>query len=311
MMKDKIKAVVLVGPTASGKTALSCSLAEKGNMEIVSADSMQIYRGFPIASATPTAEEKGNIPHHLFEFLEPNEPFSVADYVTLATATCEEIVLRGKTPLIVGGTGLYVDSLLKGISFEEEAGSEEMRSALKAEADRLGGEAMLEQLRKIDPLAAEKLHPHDEKRILRGLEVYRLHGITPTEMNQKALEKGSRFEATLLGITYRDRERLYDRINRRVDLMVEHGLLEEAGAMRGTLGATATQAIGHKELYPYFDGERSLEESVEALKQATRRYAKRQLTWFRRNEEIHWIYADETPDVLAEAERILKEEEIL
>lgn len=305
-MQGKIPVIAIVGPTASGKTALGVGLAQVMSGEVVSADSMQIYNSMPIASAAPTVEEMMGIPHHLIGFADPETRFSVADYIKLASAEIKDISSRGKLPLLVGGTGLYIDSLLNGILFGEEDNSEQ-RAELERQADELGMEHMLEELRKIDPTTAERLHINDRKRVLRALEVFLLHGKTMTELNEEMRLSGSEYAPIYIGITYKDREKLYERINRRVDLMLEDGLLTEARrAYDIGVGKTSVQAIGHKELFPYFDGTATLEEVIEALKRATRRYAKRQLTWFRRNEKINWIYADTSEDVLDEAVSIVK-----
>ncbi len=304
---EKIKVVAIVGPTASGKTAVSVELAKRLGGEIISGDSMQIYKGMPIASAAPTAEEKGNIPHHLFEFLSPDTSFSVAEYVKLAGEKIKEIKERGALPIMVGGTGLYIDSLLSGVKFTEEEGSEKVREKLENEWDEMGGEVLLSRLCKIDREAAEKLHIRDKKRIIRALEMYEIHKKTPTELKVLSRAEESPYEPIYIGINYKNREILYSRIEKRVELMIRKGLLEEARISYKELGSTAVQAIGHKEFYPYFEGEISLEEAQKALIIATRHYAKRQLTWFRKNQNISWIYADECSNVFATAEKIIKE----
>ena len=305
-MQEKIPVVVIVGPTASGKTALGVEVARLLDSEVISADSMQVYSSMPIASAAPTDEETKGVKHHLVGFLSAHEKFSVAEFINAATSVAKDIAERGKVPVLVGGTGLYIDSLLKGITFSDED-CEEVRAALEQEAQEKGTGALFRRLREVDPDTAERLHLNDRKRIIRALEVYMLHGKTMTEVNKESLEQGSRFQPLIIGINYRDREKLYERINKRVDIMLDNGLLEEAkAAFCSGVGNTAVQAIGHKELFPYFEGSMSLAEAIENLKQATRRYAKRQLTWFRRNENINWIYADETDDVLGSAKEILK-----
>lgn len=300
-MPKKQKVIAVVGPTASGKTALGVKLALKLGGEVISADSMQIYDSMPIASAAPTAEEMCGIKHHLVGFCSPSRKFSVAEYVALAEAAVDEAAKNGKLPIIVGGTGLYVDSLISGVSFKAED-TEDIRRELESEADSLGMERMLEALREIDPQTAAKYHINDRKRILRALEIYRFHGKTKSELDAESKRDGERYDCTVIGITYRNRELLYDRINKRVDIMMQNGLLAEAEvAFKSDVGNTAVQAIGHKEFFPYFRKEIPLEEAVSRLKAETRRYAKRQLTWFRRNADCRWIYADETPDVLNEA----------
>lgn len=306
-LPNKIPIVAVVGPTASGKTALSIEIAKHFGGEIIGADSMQIYKNMSIASAAPAAEEKGDIPHHLFEFLDPSESFSVAEYVTLADKKAREITSRGKLPILVGGTGLYVDSFLGNLKFSAEENTAEIREKLEKEAENLGTTALLERLREIDPEAAAKLHENDKKRIIRALEVYSIHGITPTEMNLRSKAEPSPYKSIYIGATYKDRELLYKRIEKRVYMMVEQGLLQEAEKSYKTLGTTAVQAIGHKEFYPYFDGEISKDEAIESLIRSTRRYAKRQLTWFRRNENINWIYMDEDENPIEKAIEIVTE----
>ena len=306
-LPNKIPIVAVVGPTASGKTALSIEIAKHFGGEIIGADSMQIYKNMSIASSAPAAEEKGDIPHHLFEFLDPSESFSVAEYVTLADKKAREITSRGKLPILVGGTGLYVDSFLGNLKFSAEENTAEIREKLEKEAENLGTAALLERLREIDPEAAAKLHENDKKRIIRALEVYSLHGITPTEMNLRSKAEPSPYKSIYIGATYKDRELLYKRIEKRVYMMVEQGLLQEAEKSYKTLGNTAVQAIGHKEFYPYFDGEISKDEAIESLIRSTRRYAKRQLTWFRRNENINWIYMDEHENPIKKAVEIVTE----
>lgn len=310
-MSDKnTKVIVVVGPTASGKTSLGVALAKSLDGEVVSCDSMQIYKGMPIASAAPTADETEGVPHHLVGFKGPNEKFSVADFVELASSKVDEIVSREHKPILVGGTGLYIDSLISGVSFCDEDNTE-VRAKLETEADEKGVDVLLERLRKIDPETAVKYHLNDRKRIIRALEIFEIHKKTKTQLDLESKQMGDRYDALWLGITYRNREILYDRINRRVDIMLKNGLLEEAkNAFDSGFGSTAVQAIGHKEFFPYFKGEIPLETAVENLKMETRRYAKRQLTWFRRNEKINWIYADETPDVALEAKKIICEKEL-
>lgn len=291
-MMAKIPVLTVVGPTASGKTALSVELAKRLSGEIVSADSMQIYKGMDIASAKPTEAEKQGIPHHMMGFLSPETPYSVADYVKAARACILNIHARGSLPLLVGGTGLYVDSLLSDTQFIEADTDFSLRKSLETEFDALGGEAMLKKLSAFDPETAARLHPNNRKRIIRAFEIYKLTGKTMTEALAASREKPSPYHACMLGIQYENREILYDRINRRVDLMLENGLLEEARAFYMGTPDTAAQAIGYKELKPYLDGILPLDTAVENLKRATRNYAKRQITWFKRNSQIHWLSAD-------------------
>ena len=307
---SKIPIICVVGPTASGKTALGIGLAKALDGEIVSADSMQVYKGMPIAAAVPTNDEKENIPHHLMEFLEPEYQLTVAEYTRLAHKKIEEVKNGGKLPIIVGGTGLYVDSLVNNIRFTDEEFSPETREKYEKEYDKNGGEQMLNRLREIDPDIAEKLYANDKKRIVRAFEIYENTGITMTKQYENSREIPSPYDAVFIGINYKNREILYERINKRVDLMLENGLLEEARKFYEKSGESGGfQAIGHKEFYPFFKGEITFEEAVDRLKQQTRRYAKRQLTWFRKNEKINWIYADQSEDVLGEALKIIGREQ--
>ena len=303
-VSEKIPLVAVAGPTASGKTALGIALSKHFGGEIVSADSMQIYKGMTIAAAVPTEEERKVSPHHLIEFLEPSVKFSVADYVEIARKTILEIANRNKLPILVGGTGLYINSLVDGIEFTKEKPSEELRRKLEEEFHKKGGEEMLKRLSAFDPQSAGRLNASDKRRILRAIEIFETTGITLTKQNELSKIKGSNYNTVMLGITFRDREKLYERINLRVDKMLDMGLLEEA-QRSADKGVTAAQAIGHKEFIPYFNGEISLEEAVEKLKRETRRYAKRQLTWFRRDTRINWLYADEE-DVVKKAIEIVE-----
>lgn len=307
-----IKAIFIVGPTASGKTKASIEIAKLFGGEIISADSMQIYKGIHVASAAPDEDEKQGIPHHLIEFLELNEEFSVADYVKLAREKIREINSRGKLPVIVGGTGLYVSSLLDNIEFTEHDVDPQLRSELEAKFDAFGGDEMLRELSSFDPDSANRLHPNNRRRIIRAFEVYLQSGKTITEQNFLSKQNKSEIEPLIIGINFTDRQKLYDRINLRVDLMINNGLLDEAKStynMRNNKGAF--QAIGHKELYYYFDGNQNLEQSVENLKMQTRRYAKRQLTWFKRVENVKWFYPDSEDyldNIIATCKQFLKEE---
>ncbi len=292
-MSEKIKVIAVVGPTASGKTDLGVKIAQYVGGEVVSADSMQIYDNMPIASAAPTKEEMDGVVHHLIGFAKPCEKFSVAEYIKLAEKTIDDITTRGKMPVIVGGTGLYIDSLLSGVSFPEEDNAD-VRLKLEAQADELGIEALFERLKSIDPLHSAKLHINDRKRIIRALEVFEIHGKSITEMNEISKQNGSKYDVLWIGLAFHDREKLYSRINLRVEKMLENGLLQEAkNAYNSNVGDTAVQAIGHKEFFPFFEGRISLQQAIETLKTETRHYAKRQMTWFRRNENINYIYVDE------------------
>lgn len=287
-MMDKTKIICIVGATASGKTALSVELAKAIDGEIISADSMQVYKDMPIATAVATKDERQGIPHYLTEFLEPSETYSVADFVKDAAEKIADISKRGKTPIVVGGTGLFVDSLANGVTFSDVG----VNSEIRAKLEKLDNEMLYNRLKTLDPQSALEIHPNNRKRVIRALELC-LAGTTKTEQNEKSLSGGSPYEALYIGVSYVSRQKLYDRINKRVDLMLENGLLAEAEKMLSKTSATSRQAIGHKELAAYINGEITLDAAVENLKRATRNYAKRQLTWFRRNDDIHWLYADE------------------
>ena len=287
---EKTRIVVVCGPTASGKTALAVDLAKRFGGEIVSADSMQIYRKLNIASAKPTEEEKQGIPHHLMDFLPPEQSFSVAEYVRLAREAISDISARGKLPIVAGGTGLYINSLIDNVKFDKTETDPSFRLEMQRFADENGNEALWRQLSAIDPEAAVQLHPNNRGRIIRALEIYRTGGRTITEAKALSRLEETPYEPCMIALDYENRQQLYDRINRRVDIMLEQGLLEEAREFFSHSDySTAAQAIGYKELKGYFNGEKSLEECIESLKQQTRRYAKRQLTWFRRDGRIHWI----------------------
>ena len=289
--------VVIVGPTASGKTALSVALAKKLRGEVISADSMQIYRGMDVGTAKVTPEEMDGIPHHMIDVADPAESFSAARFVEMADPILRDILSRGKTAVIAGGTGLYVDALIQGRAF----------APCPATGKR---EALLDRLRQVDPDSAARLHLSDRKRILRALEVYEETGRTITAHNLETQKVPPRYDPVWLGLSFADRAALYRRIDRRVDLMLEHGLLEE---IRGLLDrgvprtATALQAIGYKEFLPVLEGKRTPEEAAEEVKRGSRRYAKRQLTWFRRNEKIHWILQRDPPDPEAVAAEALRQ----
>lgn len=289
---NRIPVVAVIGPTASGKSDLAVEICCRFGGEVVSADSMQIYKGMAIATAKPTEEEKKNIPHHMMGFLDNTEDYSVALYQQAAAECIADISSRGLLPVVCGGTGLYVDTLLNNIKLSEDSYDEELRSLLLKRAEDEGGERLLEEVRAFDPEYAEKLHPNNVKRIVRALEVYKTTGTTMTEQLELS-KRTSPYDACFIGLDAEDRQFLYDRIDRRVDIMLERGLESEAREyLASANGTTSAQAIGYKELRPYFDGEIPLEQAVENLKRATRRYAKRQLTWFRRNERINWLYID-------------------
>ena len=294
MAESKIPLIAIVGPTASGKTSLAVEICKRYDAEAVSCDSMQIYKGMDIATAKPTEEETQGIPHHLIGFLDPNEPFSVAKYCEMAIEVIHDINSRGKKAVLVGGTGLYYSSLVDNIEFLQEETDFEYREFLKKRAEEHGAKVLLDELQKIDPEAAAELHINNLGRIIRALEINHSTGKTKTIQNEQSRKTPSPFSLSAICLDARDRQFLYDRINKRVDIMLENGLLEEAKAFFDSpLGRTARQAIGYKELNPYFKGDKTLDECVDNLKMQTRRYAKRQLTWFRRDEKIKFLYIDD------------------
>lgn len=308
-----IKIVVVCGPTASGKTKLSVDIAKRHNGEIISADSMQIYKGMDIATAKPTKEEMNGVVHHLIDFLPPEESFSVADFVLLAKNAAADIHARGKLPVIAGGTGLYLDSLVRNIVFDDTAQDMAFREEMRKFAEERGNNELLERLHTVDPETAANLHENNLSRIIRALEVYHISGKKMSEVQRESRSYPSEYEPCYIGLNYPDREVLYDRINTRVDMMLENGLLNEAREYYLHEYPTASQAIGYKELKPFLMGEEPLDNCVERLKRETRRYAKRQMTWLRRNENINWIdITSETQydEILKISEKILKDMEI-
>ena len=308
---ERIPVAAVVGPTASGKTALAVELALRLNGEVISADSMQIYRGMDIATAKPDSDEMRGVTHHLIDFLDPGEPFSVARFVELARPLIDDITARGKLPIVAGGTGLYIDALFGNMQFEEEEVDPALREDLIRFYEAEGFDPLLERLRGLDPDAAERLAPgRNPRRVIRALEMCLSSGMTQTQLNAQRLGQPSPYHSVKLGLRCADRAYLYERIDRRVDQMLDRGLVDEARSFfRQNAGATAAAAIGYKELKPFLDGESDLDTCVESLKRATRRYAKRQLTWFSRDPLIHWFEIDTTPfDRIAdEGERIIKD----
>lgn len=294
MNTKKIPLICIIGPTASGKTALSVKLAEYFDGEVVSADSMQIYKGMDIATAKPTKDEQKGIAHHMMDFLDNNEQFSVALYCDMAHKIIRDIYSRGKMPVLVGGTGLYIDSLINNITFSDSEGDKNLRDKLQKECDEFGVEYLLNKLAIFDEDSAKKLEEtRNPKRIIRAIEVYMTTGKTITQYNEESKKTESPYKTVKIGLTASDRQFLYDRINKRVDVMLENGLVEEARkTYRKDLSSTAAVAIGHKELVPYLEEKSELSDCVEVLKMQTRRYAKRQLTWFNRDKEIHWLNID-------------------
>ena len=286
--------MTIVGPTASGKTRLSIELAKYFKTEIISADSMQIYKNMDIGTAKPTVDEMQGIKHHLIDFLDPNINFSVSDYVEIAKPLILKLNKKGKLPIIVGGTGLYIDSLVSDIKFADQKSDESVRKNLQEQYNKYGIGPLLEELSSFDKEAANRIHPNNILRIIRAIELYRTTGITMTEQIKNSKLKQSPYNNISICLLYRDRSLLYDRINRRVDLMIESGLIDEAKRILSSdCSMTAMNAICYKELVPYLNGESSLKDAVENLKRGTRKYAKRQITWFKRNSDTNFLYVDD------------------
>ena len=295
-MNEKHKVIVICGPTASGKTALSIELAKKINGEIVSADSMQIYKDMDIGTAKPTKQEMGEIKHYLLDFVSPEDRYSVAQYKQDAKKAIKEIINKGKTPIIVGGTGLYVDSLIYEIEYNDIKLDEEYRKKLEKIAEEQGLEELYKKAVEIDPEAMKKISQNDKKRIMRVLEIYHSTGKTKTEQEKESRKNPVEYDYRVFAINW-DREILYQRINKRVDIMVEQGLIEEVKEILNKYDKfpTAMQGLGYKEVADYLNGIYTKEEMIEKIKLETRRYAKRQLTWFRKNKQTIWL--DGTNDI--------------
>lgn len=293
------KILVIVGPTASGKTRMAVELAQRHNGEVISADSMQIYRTMDIGTAKPTKEEMGGIPHHMIDVADPEEDFSVARYVEMAARCVDDVLARGKLPIVAGGTGLYIDSLLSGRTFAPFSPDSAMRGELERELEEKGGQAMLEALAQVDPEAAQRLHPNDHKRIIRALEVYRSTGKTITQHNRETQAIPPRYDALTIGLAFQDRQAMWRRIDQRVDEMVAAGLEDEVRRLL-TSGispkCTAMQAIGYKEFTQALSGEMTWQEAADVVKLRSRQYAKRQLTWFGRNPNTRWVRWDDPPE---------------
>lgn len=292
--------IVITGPTASGKSAAAVELCKKINGEIISADSMQIYRGMDIGTAKPSHDEQEGIPHHMIDLIDPTMRFSVAEYKKEATGIIYDILHRGKIPVLCGGTGLYLSAMIEGTEYTPVKTDVMLREELENELEEKGVDSLWDELSRIDPEAIQILHRNDTKRILRAIEVYRLTGKTKTELNKISKEKGPEFTYHSFCINH-DRDILYQRINMRVDQMLDKGLLQEIDNLLKTypgLSNTAYQAIGYKEFMPYLRGEITLREAVDAVKQATRNYAKRQLTWFRKMDSLIWIQNQTTEEIV-------------
>ena len=292
---EKSKVIVICGPTASGKTALSIELAKRINGEIISADSMQIYKDMNIGTAKPTAEEMQGIKHYLLDFISPDERYSVAQFKLDAKKAIKEIIQKGKTPIVVGGTGLYVDSLIYEIEYNEIEFDEEYRKKLEDIAEKEGLEKLYEKAKKIDPEAIKKISENDKKRILRILEIYNATGKNKTEQEIESRKNEVEYDYKVFAL-YWDREELYNRINKRVDIMIKQGLIEEVKNIikKYEKFPTAMQGLGYKEVVEYLNDEITEEEMIEKIKMETRRYAKRQMTWFRKNKQTIWINGNES-----------------
>ncbi len=295
-MSEMIKTISVLGPTASGKTSLAIELASRLDGEIISCDSMQLYKGMNIGTATPVESEMKGIKHHLLNIIEPDEEFSAADYASLASEAIYDVASRGKIPILCGGTGMYHDAVMRIVSFSEGKQDELLREQLYEYARSNGSKALHDKLRKIDPESAEAIHPNNVKRVVRAIEVYETTGKTKTETDREQLSGEKRFDDCAFIIDFSDRQLLYDRINLRVDIMMDEGLEKEARSLLCTdrkIGRTAAQAIGYKEFMPYFRGEKKIGEVVDDIKIATRHYAKRQLIWFRKDNVSHRLFADD------------------
>lgn len=287
---NKPKILCVVGPTASGKTDYAVELALKCGGEVVSCDSMQIYKHMDIGTAKPTADEMKGVKHHMIDIIEPNESFSVARFSEMARECIDDILLRGETPVLCGGTGLYFDSTINNINFIQMDTDEEYRKDLESAAKVFGNEYVYKILKRVDEESAESIHPNNLKRVIRALEIYKTTGKKKSELDKEQLSEPL-YEPEITGLM-RDREVLYDRINKRVDIMMEKGLVDEVSDLIKIgidTDATSMQAIGYKEIIEYLDGKTSLSDAVDKIKRESRRYAKRQLTWFKRNKKIHWI----------------------
>ena len=293
------KIVCIAGPTACGKTTLGVLLAQRFCGEVVSVDSMQIYRGMTVGTAAPTAEEMQGVPHHMIAVADPAEQWSAAEYVSRATPVVDDILARGKLPVLVGGTGLWMDALIRGHGFAKGHAGGAIRRELEARLEREGIAPLLEELRQVDPESAERLHPADTKRILRALEVYRETGSTISAHNAATRMIPPRYDAVWIGLQFADRADMKALIDRRVDKMVQEGLLDEVRALLAMglpRNATAMQAISYKEFLGVLDGALTEPEAIELVKLRSRQYAKRQLTWLRRNPDIHWIFWEKDRD---------------
>ncbi len=315
---ERIKTISILGPTASGKSGLAVALSKEIGGEVVSCDSMQLYRGMDIGTATPGQAEQDGVPHHLLSVIGPDREFSAADYARLASDAIGDIASRGNIPVLCGGTGLYYDALMSVSAFGEGEPDEELRNSLYRFAEEKGADALHERLRSIDPEAAEQIHPNNVKRVVRAIEVYETTGKTKTETDREQISGEIPYDDTAFILLFSDREMLYDRINRRVEQMFADGLEEEVRSLfsaEKSLSRTAAQAIGYKEFLPYFRGDCGLDDVMEAIKLSTRHYAKRQMIWFRRYTDKHILVPDRdgairsVGELVSEILEVLKNEE--
>lgn len=310
-MEERKKIIVICGPTASGKTGLSLVLAKKFGGEIISADSMQVYKNLDIGTAKATDEEQQAAPHHLVDFLDPSEPYNVEIFTRLAKDKIEEISKRGNVPFIVGGTGLYIESLVNGITFTEQKSDKSVRNKLEQQLAENGNEWLHQQLTEIDPEYAVTVHPNNAVRVMRALEIYYTTGVTMTQQIAASKPKEKPYDVLFLATGFLDRAKLYENIDKRVDIMVNLGVLDEAKYVyeNKDIFVNSAAAIGYKEFFPYFENVQSLDECIDNLKKGSRHYAKRQLTWFNRMEDINWLYVDGEEDYKEKA--VLLAEEFL
>ncbi len=307
---NKIPIIVIGGPTASGKTALSIELAKLYDTEIISCDSMQIYKDMNIGTAKPDMAERDGIVHHMLDIIEPNEPYSVADFVIDAHKIAEEIYQKGKIPVAVGGTGLYINSLINDVDFREDDSDPQLRLELEEIEKEKGIDYLVEMLKSFDKVSAERIHKNNKRRIIRAIEFYKMTGVPISAHQEETKKKISRYNPCMMAIRW-DMEKLYERIEKRVDIMIESGLLEEVKSLceKGYTNAMLSmQGIGYKEIIEYLNGNVSLDEAIYNIKIGTRHYAKRQMTWFRKDERVNWISYDE--DIMKKAKEIINAWEV-
>ena len=305
-MEERKKIIVICGPTASGKTGLSLVIAQMFGGEIISADSMQVYKKLDVGTAKATSEEQSAAPHHLVDFMDPSEPYNVEIFTRLAKDKIDEICSRGNIPLIVGGTGLYIESLVNGITFTEQNSDKTVRSNLEKQLEENGKEWLYSQLVQIDPEYAASVHMNNTVRVMRALEIYYTTGVTMTQQIERSKPKEKPYDVLFLATGFLDRAKLYQNIDKRVDIMVQQDVLGEAKYVYDNRESfvNSAAAIGYKEFFPYFENRQTLEECIETLKKSSRHYAKRQLTWFNRMENINWLYVDGENDYKQEAIRL-------